>query len=32
MNELIEQRKGNEPDLAGFSVKNCIKPSFQLEE
>jgi len=32
MNELIDQRKENEPDLAGFSVKNAIQPSFQLEE
>jgi len=32
MNELIDQRKENEPDLAGFSVKNAIQPSFQLED
>ncbi|ORX55373.1 adenosine deaminase-like protein-like protein [Piromyces finnis] len=32
MNELIEQRKGKEPDLAGFAVKKLIQPNFQLED
>ncbi|ORX84949.1 Metallo-dependent hydrolase [Anaeromyces robustus] len=32
MNELIEQRKDKEPDLANFSVKNYIQPNFQLED
>jgi len=32
MNDLIDQRKEKEPDLAGFSVRNFIQPSFHLEE
>jgi len=32
MNDLINQRKEEEPDLAEFSVKKSIKSSFQLED
>jgi len=32
MNDLIEQRKDKEPDLAGFTVKNSINSGFELKE
>jgi len=32
MNDLIEQRKDKEPDLAGFTVKNSINSGFELKD